>query len=52
MQVWFGLELFGRMDKLWEDGKQDPSMVDDSLIWIDWNVVIWYVGSGVVLEVI
>ncbi len=47
------------MDKLWEGGKQDPSMVDDSLIWIDWNGVIWYVGSGVmnrskwvVLEVI
>jgi hypothetical protein len=34
-------------------------MVDDALIWIDWNVVIWYVGSEVmnrskwvVLEVI
>jgi hypothetical protein len=36
------------MDKLWEGGKQDPIMVDDSLIWIDWNVVIWYVGSEVI----
>ena len=52
------MELFEWMDKLWKGGKQDPSMVDDSLIWIDWNVVVWYVGGSyepfimVVLEVI
>ena len=44
--VWFG-SVYIRMDKLWEGGKQDPIMVEDALSWIDWDVVIWYVGSGV-----